>query len=103
MSRPLRTAALAIAAAIPACAFAFAAEYASSICSTLASTHVSGSTLEGDLSRRAWTNSIESLDSSRMVFLADDLDFLEPYGERIGADVEKGDFSFALAARTIYR
>ena len=103
MSRPLRTAALAIAAAVPACAFAFAAEYAASICSTLASTHVSGSALEGDLSRRAWTNSIESLDSSRMVFLADDLDFLEPYGERIGADVEKGDFSFALAARTIYR
>lgn len=69
------------------------------ICAAVVDNHVTGKPLTGELSRRAWTNVIDTIDSSHMIFLAGDLDELSEGADDIAAAMEKGDMTLARKIR----
>lgn len=68
----------------------------------LAKYHVSRKTPDDTISRRAWTNFLESCDSSRTILLAEDVRELEKHSDSLDDDFKAGDFSFPLKVRDIY-
>ncbi len=75
---------------------------AKDISDMLANCHVSRRAPDDTISRRAWTNVLESCDSSRSILLPEDVRELERHIDSLDDDFKAGDFSFPLKVRDIY-
>lgn len=97
--------ALCAAAASAVCAAARAGDMsktAGAVCDILEHGHVSHRAPDDVISRRAWTNLIESCDNQRMTFLASDVERFAKQETSLDDMFKKGDFSFALDVRRTY-
>ena len=75
---------------------------AKDISDMLANYHVSRRAPDDTISRRAWTNVLESCDSSRSILLPEDVRELERHIDSLDDDFKAGDFSFPLKVHDIY-
>ena len=64
--------------------------------------HVSHRAPDDVISRRAWTNLVESCDQQRLTFLASDVERFAKQETSLDDMFKKGDFSFALDVRRTY-
>ncbi|MBQ8112533.1 MAG: carboxy terminal-processing peptidase [Kiritimatiellae bacterium] len=69
----------------------------------LAEHHLTRRAPDDVISRRAWTNLVESCDADHMVFLASDIAEFEKSILKLDDAFRKGDFSFAYKLRDVYR
>lgn len=69
---------------------------------TLAENHLSHKAADDTISRRAWTNALETCDPSHMVFLKKDLDALAKFADKLDDKAREGDISFPFLVRRIY-
>lgn len=76
---------------------------AQAVCRALVDHHMTRLAPDDEISRRAWTNLVESCDADHMVFLASDVAELEKQMLDLDDAFRKGDFSFAFKVRDIYR
>lgn len=65
--------------------------------------HVLQHPLDDEISRRAWTNLVESYDSSHSIFLQSDLDALRSMETEIDDAIRAGDVSFGWHVRDVFR
>jgi carboxyl-terminal processing protease len=76
---------------------------AQSVCNALAEHHLTRRAPDNEISRRAWTNLVESCDADHMVFLDTDIAEFEKRLLKLDDAFRKGDFSFAFRLRDVYR
>ena len=76
---------------------------AQSVCNALAEHHLTRRAPDNEISRRAWTNLVESCDADHMVFLDTDIAEFEKSFLKLDDAFRKGDFSFAFRLRDVYR
>lgn len=69
---------------------------------TLASHHISHKEADDVLSRRAWTNALETCDPSHMIFLERDVKALEKLADKLDDMARDGDISFPFLARRVF-
>lgn len=69
----------------------------------LAEHHLTRRAPDDMISRRAWTNLVESCDADHMVFLASDIAEFEKSIVKLDDAFRKGDFAFAYKLRDVYR
>lgn len=69
----------------------------------LAEHHLTRRAPDNEISRRAWTNLVESCDADHMVFLDTDIAEFEKRLLKLDDAFRKGDFSFAFRLRDVYR
>lgn len=72
------------------------------VCDVLERAHVSHRAPDDVISRRAWTNLVESCDQQRLTFLASDIERFAKQETSLDDMFKKGDFSFALDVRRTY-
>ena len=96
---------LCVAAASAICTAASAVEMertAGAVCDLLERVHVSHRAPDDVISRRAWTNLLESCDRLRMTFLSSDIARFEKQETSLDDMFRKGDLSFAADVRSTY-
>lgn len=65
--------------------------------------HLTRHPLDDDISRRAWTNYLSSLDYERIYFLESDIDAFRNYETTLDDQVKAGDLSFAYQVFAVFQ